>query len=330
MHPESSQAADNIEKGLVTFILPHKGREEMLAATLASIANQTMETSKIEVIVVTQNTALQPSTTASITEIRHTVVTRPESDTISALRNHGADIAAGEYLAFLDADVQLSANWLECMLDELENHSERALVSAVQRCDNKAPPLEKIRTSLSNAAVDTNVRFLPGRNLLLKRDTFEAAGRFPEHLVTCEDYYFTDKVHEQGKLYYSSKADYVHLGEDKVYREMYRKEIWRGQSNLQSIKGRKIPLSELPSFLVPLWILLFAVSTVICLLSGQWAAFTASLVLTLLPVLLYTIRLHRICSGDVAFADVLKFYLYYFPARIIGTLSGIFTVVRPG
>ena len=330
MQPESPQNTDIIEKGLVSFIIPHKGREEMLAATLASIAGQEADSKTIEVIVVTQNPSLNDQTIEALGSLRHTITTRPESDTISALRNHGAAISHGEYLAFLDADVALSPNWLTAMLSELTGHHERALTSAVQICDPDAPPLEKIRTALSKAAIDTTVRFLPGRNLLLKRETFEAAGRFPEHLVTCEDYYFTDKVHEHGSLYYSSKANYVHLGEDKVYGDMYRKEIWRGQSNLQSIKGRKIPLSELPSFLVPLWILLFALSTLLCLISGQFGAFLLSLALMLLPVMLYTIRLHRICGGTVSFHDVLKFYVFYFPARIIGTLSGIFTVVKPG
>lgn len=300
----------------------------MLAATLASIAAQTFQRAAIEVIVVTQNSRLQETTLAPLRELQHAVIHRPESDTISALRNQGATQTNGEYLAFLDADVQLSPNWLTAMLEEITAHLNRALVSAVQTCSESAPPLEKIRTALSNAAVDTSVRFLPGRNLLLKKATFEAAGKFPEHLVTCEDYYFTDKVHALGELYYSSKAHYVHLGEDKDYVEMYRKEIWRGQSNLHSIKGRPIPLSELPSFLVPLWILLFALASLGSLLSGHGLALLASLVLMLLPVLLYTLRLHKICRGSVAFTKVLQFYMYYFPARIVGTLSGIFTVVK--
>ena len=313
----------------VTFIIPHKGREEMLAATLRSIAQQAFDHGAIEVIVVTQNAALSDTTVAELSQLSHQIIHRPESDTISALRNHGAAQSQGEYLAFLDADVQLSENWLSAMLSELTSHSARALVSAVQTCSDDAPPLEKIRTALSNAATDISVRFLPGRNLLLKKTTFAAAGKFPEHLITCEDYYFTDKVHALGELYYSSKAHYVHLGEDKDYGEMYRKEIWRGQSNLHSIKGRPIPLSELPSFLVPLWILLFALSSVFSLLTGHGAALLLSLALMLLPVMLYTIRLHKICQGQVAFSQVLKFYLYYFPARIVGTLSGIFTVIKP-
>ena len=300
----------------------------MLVETLSSIVNQNTPSTELEIIVVTQNDALQQATLDVLADSNHHVIYRPVDETISALRNQGAAIAKGELFAFLDADVELSPNWLNAMISQLEDTPTRALVSAVQKCSDDAPPLEKIRTALSNAAVDTNVRFLPGRNLLVRRTTFEEIGGFPEHLVTCEDYYFTDMVHKKGHLYYSSAADYVHLGEDKKYSEMYKKEIWRGQSNLQSIKGRAIPLSELPSFLVPLWILVFFVATLLSLLSGEGLLVLISFVLLLLPVSLYSLRLFKICKGKVGLLDIFHFYGLYFPARIIGTLSGLFKVIK--
>jgi len=40
---------------ITSFIIPHKGREEMLIRTLESIANQTAPGNTYEVIVVSQN-----------------------------------------------------------------------------------------------------------------------------------------------------------------------------------------------------------------------------------------------------------------------------------
>ncbi|OUS25789.1 glycosyl transferase family A [Gammaproteobacteria bacterium 45_16_T64] len=313
---------------LISFIIPHKGREELLTETVASIANQNTDLSEVEVIIVTQNKELTSESLLSNNRLKISIEVRPESDTISALRNVGAKKSSADYFAFLDADVALSENWISAMRAELNANTSRVLVSAVQRCESSAPPLEKIRTALSNATTDSDVRFLPGRNLLLARETFDAAGGFPEHLVTCEDYYFTDKVHELGSLYYSSKATYVHLGEDKQYKEMFDKEIWRGQSNLQSIKGRPIPLSELPSFLVPVWVLLFSLSTILSVLTLNFGIASINLLLTLLPVFLYAIRLYRIADGSVSFNKVIQFYLLYFPARIIGTIAGLFKVIN--
>ncbi|HVK99732.1 MAG TPA: glycosyltransferase family A protein [Dongiaceae bacterium] len=315
------------ERPLISFIIPHKGRETMLRQTLQSIARQQADAAQIEVILVTQNPVLESDTLPLPAQLQVTTLHRPEQDTISRLRNLGVQQARGEYLAFLDADVEIAPDWVASMLAELNADPTRVLVSAVQRCADDAPPLEKIRTVLSNAVTDADVRFLPGRNLFLRRSTFEAVGGFPEHLVTCEDYYFTDRVHGLGRLYYSSRSHYVHLGEDKRYDEMYRKEIWRGQSNLQSIQGRKIPLSELPSFLVPLWIAFFALCALISLFLLSIPALLLALGLALLPVMLYSVRLHRLARGSIAFSHILHFYLLYFPARIIGTFTGLFRAI---
>ena len=313
---------------LVSFVIPHKGREELLERTVASIVAQDYDLSELEITIVTQNTTLASDFQREKELVSINIVFRPDNETISALRNTGVEHSSGHYLAFLDADVVLSANWVKAMLSELEDNAGRVLVSAVQRCENNAPPLEKIRTALSNATIDSEVQFLPGRNLFLKKETFAKVGGFPEHLVTCEDYYFTDRVHELGQLYYSSEADYVHLGEDKNYKELFNKEIWRGQSNLQSVKGRRIPLSELPSFLVPVWILLFAVMTLIAsaFLSEEYAML--GLGLFFFPILLYSARLYKIADKQISVIRIAQFYLVYFVARTIGTISGLFKVVK--
>ena len=314
----------------VAFIIPHMGREEMLIQTLASITALDPSEHAIEVHVATKNQSLSLPDSLKVLDLH--VHHRPMSETISHQRNFGASQTQAEYLAFLDADIELSHNWLKAMLALLAEDANRVLVSAKQICGPTPPPLERIRTALSNAALDCPVQFLPGRNLFLKRDVFDKVGGFPEHLITCEDYYFTDQIGQHGALYYSSKAEYVHLGEDKYFSEMYKKEIWRGQSNLQSINGRHVPLSELPSFLVPVWILVFALATLVslcrlALLNAHIVELGVSLALLLFPILLYSFRLYRIAKPNVRFAQVLKFYAYYFPARIVGTFRGLFSAL---
>ena len=305
----------------ISFIIPHKGREQMLLQTLDSLAALATPASEWEVIVVSRNDALSPELAERQTTMPLHIVFNRNDGTISYSRNLGAQHAKGEYLAFLDADVALSNNWIEEMLRCLE-HPGVKLASAMQINSQDAPPLERIRTALSNADVDAFVAFLPGRNLFLHRDTFEAVGRWPEHLMTCEDYYFTDKVNQLGRLYYSSGAQYVHIGEDKAFGPMYEKEIWRGQSNLASLAGRRIPLREWPSFIVPLAIPALALlSLVLTLLDFHFLALL-SLLGALAPVLAYSLRLKRLVGQSVSFWNCVLFYLVYFPARAIGTLKG--------
>lgn len=312
---------------LVSFIIPHKGREHYLQETLESIASQEFDLSTLEVIVVTQNDRLTKKTMDFKQRLSLSVYTKPASYTISSLRNEGADNAKGRYLAFLDADIHISSNWVQCMIDTLNEKKTRVIASAVQINGQDAPPLEKIRTALSNAATDQNVSFLPGRNLFLTRDTFNRIGGFPPHLITCEDYYFTDRANQFGDLYYTSKASYIHLGEDKNYREMYKKEIWRGQSNLLSIRGRPVPLNELPSFILPIAILILFLFFVFSIITGHYILAATGFITMTIPVILYSLRLYMIAGKKVRLYDVVKFYLYYFPGRAIGTVAGLFKTV---
>ena len=308
----------------VSFIIPHKGRFEMLTQTLQSISQQSFDLQAIEVIVVSQTPEIQQQTLLDNPSFKLTVYIRPENDTISALRNYGVTQAKGQYMAFIDADIWLSSNWTQQMIAELSIDPNRIISSAMQICNDDAPPLEKIRTSLSNVEIDTDVAFLPGRNLFLCKTSFDKIGGFPEHLITCEDYFFTDQAAKLGKLFYTSAATYIHLGEDKAYKAMFDKEIWRGQSNLQSISGRDIPFREWPSFITPpAIVLMFSLSSLL-LIFGQFSLALTAFLVAVLPVFVYSLRLFVLAHKKISLIHIVRFYVCYFPARAIGTVLGLF------
>ncbi|RPH22361.1 MAG: glycosyltransferase family 2 protein [Alteromonadaceae bacterium TMED7] len=307
----------------VSFIIPHKGREEMLIQTLESVSMQTLPMNQFEVIVVSQNTAFSEALHSLANTLPLSLIFNDPNKTISHSRNKGAEEAKGEFLAFLDADIALDADWAISMIDALTNDTNAVLCSAMQKNAANAPPLERIRTALSNAELDQFVTFLPGRNLFLSKTTYHTVGGFPEHLQTCEDYYFTQKVAETGRLLYTSASNYVHLGEDKAFLPMFKKEIWRGQSNLASIKGRSIPLRELPSFFIPFAVTLGVVFLLVALLYSNMSLVIMASVLTILPLAVYTGRLKKLTGGSVNMYYCLLFYCLYFPARVLGTLLGI-------
>jgi len=311
---------------LISFVIPHKGREQYLRQTIESIISQEFDLSSIEVIVATQNDKLTDETLSYQKDISLSVFPRPITESISSLRNYGAEKAGGEYLAFIDADISLSPNWINCMLDELQQENRgRVLISAIQKNSSHANSAEKIRTALNNINKDKNVDSLHGSNLFLKSETFKLAGGFPRDLQTCEDVYFTNKVGKLGLLYLSSKAAFIHLGEDKNYRDMFKKEIWRGLSNLQSFNGRKVPLRELPSIFIPVIFMILLISGILLSILGLYIPAAISIAAMFIPVLAYTIRLRKYSKNqNIKFIDLFTFYSVYFSARSIGSYKGLY------
>jgi glycosyltransferase involved in cell wall biosynthesis len=309
---------------LISFVIPHKGRENLLKQTIDSIAAQEFDLSKVEVIVVTQNKELSKDLIDLQKKIELSVYNRPINESISSLRNYGVKESRGEFLAFLDADIYISSNWINCMLDKLNaTESGRVLISAIQTNSQAADSVEKIRTALHNKTKDTNQESLHGSNLFLRAEAFQLVGGFPRDLITCEDVYFTSKLTAFGSLYLTSAATFIHLGEDKDFKSMFKKEIWRGQSNLLSIEGRSIPIKEIPSFIIPIAILVFFVASITSIAFGYNSLAILFIALYLVPIALYSMRLYLLVGDKIPFLDIIKFYAIYFPARAIGTLRGV-------
>ena len=250
----------------------------------------------------------------------------PADKTISFGRNFGAERSRGKYLAFVDADVRLDEDWVAVMTSALRDNPNSVLSGAVQQADTDRTSVDVIKSSMSQANAGM-VNALPGNALFMEKSVFEQYPKFPEHLETCEDWVFTNTLSQSGDIVLSANSHYVHLGEDKNYRTLFRKEIWRGTSNVGSINGRKIEPAEWPSFIVPVVVGVSFVLALLSLLFGQLSIGVSLLLFSLLAPVLYAIRLKRKSAVPVAFPMLVYFYLVYFLARSVGMVKGVFTGV---
>ncbi len=93
-----------------SFVIPVHNGEATLAATLESACSQDFDS--FEIIVVDNNSTDKTKSIAQSEKFKNVRYTFCSSQGRSQARNHGAKMAAGEFLAFIDADVILNSNWL--------------------------------------------------------------------------------------------------------------------------------------------------------------------------------------------------------------------------
>lgn len=158
---------------------------------------------------------------------------------IGALRNRGAACATGDWLAFLDADIEVPLNWL--LLWKSAEASQRADVFALD-CDapRSAPWFARAwqRRSLSGNQQERLLQWLPTPNLCMARVWFNRIGGFDEGLRTGEDKDFGLRLNRAGARQLSLATPVVqHWGFEGSWREWSGKEFWRQSSHVQLLRN---------------------------------------------------------------------------------------------
>lgn len=130
-----------MNRPLVSIIIPTKNSRKTLERCLDSIKNQTYK--NIELIVVDNNSTDKTKEIAS----RYTKRVYNKGPERSVQRNFGAKNADGEYLSFIDSDMELTPTVIEeCVRKILETNSKAIIIPEISVGENfwaKCKALEK-------------------------------------------------------------------------------------------------------------------------------------------------------------------------------------------
>jgi glycosyltransferase involved in cell wall biosynthesis len=212
---------------------------------------------------------------------------------IGALRNRGAALATGKWLAFIDADIEMPEDWLT-LLFELESGAQADVFGLDLHTPAEAPWYAEAwqrRTQRPTSHTLHPVQWLPTANLLLLRTWFEQVGGFDETLRTGEDKDFTLRLNQAGaRLLAVNEKVALHWGYEASWREWMGKEMWRQGSHLQLLRshGLSLRLLRFPLLSLVVWLLDFM--AISALFNGFPHHAVIMVLITSLPGLILSLR----------------------------------------
>lgn len=314
-----------------SIIIPAKNEEASIGCCLDSIALVQWDKGAYEIIIVDNGST---DKTVEISRQKGaTVYVKPEL-TISGLRNFGASQAHGEILAFLDADCSVTPDWLVA--------AARYLPDKNIVCFGSAPIIPENATWVQRAwfpirfknlnGADTD--WLESMNMFVRREAFAAVRGFDDNLVTCEDYDLSLRLRNIGRLVTDARIVAVHHGEASSIRHFFRKELWRGTSNLHGLLHHGFSWQELPSIALPIAYLLAALlvtsGAAMVFLSGSNLVSRMTVILLLawqIPLILLALRKTRTSRSLELITQLYLLLNMYFLARGVSMFQR-FSVVK--
>jgi len=154
---------------VVSFIVIAFNEEHRISKTLTSILSQSSRY-KFEIIVINDGSTDETFNVANncLKGVVHSqIVDRKDNMGRGSARNLGSSLAVGEYLAFIDSDVELPIDWLEKTVTSIESGNDA--VSGIAIPDGDCVVVARI--SGLSPRVRAGSAKLTGNNLLIRRST---------------------------------------------------------------------------------------------------------------------------------------------------------------
>ena len=220
----------------ISFIIPCKNEEKYIATCLDSIIAFAPEDIDIEIIVVDNGS--EDGTINIIKQYADQVDLFIAKDvSISELRNIGAQKSHNDWLAFIDADVELCENWLTnlfCFIDKAGEDGvnlSQIITGSTYNIPYNPTWIEKswfLQLSVRDTIKNT---YINGGNLIIHSDFFWRIGGFDTSFNTGEDVKLCcDAVKEGGEILKKENIRSIHHGYPKTIPQFFNRERWHGLS----------------------------------------------------------------------------------------------------
>jgi cellulose synthase/poly-beta-1,6-N-acetylglucosamine synthase-like glycosyltransferase len=312
-------------KPLVSFVIPVFNSERDIARCLLSIRHLHFPEEAYEVLIMDNGSTDQTHEIMRHLGFPFRVIPKVN---VSTLRNRGADIAQGDYVAFVDSDVELTPDWLQNGLATLTEPRVVAcgcFPGVPQEATWVQQTWDMHQRGRQVEDKPTPVPWLASMNLIVRREAFLAISGFNEELETAEDVDLCYRLSQHGIILSNRAMEATHWGEARDVRTFWRKEVWRGLGNMQGVLSHGLRWDELPSLGYPLYViclgLLFILGCIIDLWYHHIRFAPLGLVLLTLPALLLACRTAYLAHYVRAIPQLFLLYFVYGLARAYAVIK---------
>ena len=318
---------DDVATGypLVTFVIPVFNDEKNIACCLESIRNQEFLKEAFDIIVLDNGSTDGTHEILKNLGISFQIIPRVH---VSTLRNIGASSAKGNFLGFVDSDVEISPHWLTNALKVFE---DKEIVAC--GCFPEVPPkatwvqqtwdLHQRGRHYNQKPVP--VSWLPSMNFMVRRETFKSIGGFNEKLETAEDVDLCYRLGKHGTILSHTGMQAVHWGEAKDLATFWKKEVWRGMGNYAGVFSHGFRWDEAPSLLYPLYVLCFVLLSSFAgindIMNGKIFLMPLALGFLSLPALVLAVNTTMVSKRINFFVLLFVLYLIYGLARAVSLVK---------
>ena len=233
-HSDQLSSSGTIE---ISVVVPVRDEEKSIRALLDGLLSQTLPPNEI---VITDGGSVD-QTRAIVEEfIQRGAPVRLLTDDDSLpgrSRNIGVANASNDWIAFIDAGIRPTTNWLQSLADKVINQPDVEVVygsyepitdSFFQEC-----------AAIAYIPPPTNTDEGPVRpysivSALMPRKAWEQAGGFPEHLRSAEDLLFMNRVEAAGFRIVRAPAAVVHWSIQPGLWKTFRRFVVYARNNIRA------------------------------------------------------------------------------------------------
>jgi glycosyltransferase involved in cell wall biosynthesis len=285
---------------LFSIVIPVRNEAANIRRCLDSLLRMNFAPELFEVIVVDNGSTDQTKEIASSfrDSLSLRILDKPNVY-IAAVRNVGAAVAQGRYLAFLDADCEVRPDWLSVAAEVL-SEDNCGVCGAFYLIPEGSSWIARDWYQIREFKPAGEVSYLPAGDLFVSRQVLDKVHGFDESIQTNEDYEFCQRIRSAGlPIRCEPRLGVVHWGTPQSLSAFFKKNRWHGMHVF------RVFLRNLPA-LHNFKAVALAICTLVCVLgvlagmligirSGDFRILGAFLLATLSPAVL--LGLHTAISS---------------------------------